>query len=88
MRGYLVVLVDLEVTALILQRSLELVSAVVGCPGEKVAQQVCVALDLTVHHLIDRFRSWSSEVLPLKGVSVSSCPVEGHIVYFLVGICS
>ena len=80
--------VDLEVTALILQRSLDLVSAVVGCPGEEVALLECVALDLTVHHLIDRFRSWSSEVLPLKGVSVSLCPVEGHLVCFLVGICS
>ena len=62
---------DLEVAGLILQRSLELVSAVVGYPDKEVALLVCVALDLTAHHLIDRIWSWSSEVLLLKGVSLA-----------------
>ena len=63
---------DPEVAALNVQCSLELLTTVVGCPGEEVALLVCVALDLTAHHEeIVRIRKWSSEDLPLKGASVS-----------------
>ena len=79
---------DLEVTVLDIQRSLEPLSAVVGCPGQEVAQLICVALDSTAHHKIVQTRNWSSEDLPLKGVSVSSCPDVGHIQYCLERICS
>ena len=55
-RRYLVV-VDLEVAALNLQRYLELLSAVVGYPCEEVTLLICVVLNLTAHHLIDRIRN-------------------------------
>ena len=46
--------VDLEVTAFLLQHSLEPGSAIVGCPGKEAVLLECVALDLTVHHFLDR----------------------------------
>ena len=81
---------DPEVAALSFQRSLELLSAVFGCPGEEVVLLECVAaLDTTAHHdEIVRIRNWSSEDLPQKGMSVSSCPAVGHLEYCLVRIYS
>ena len=75
---------DPEVAAFNLQRSLEPLLRIVGCPGEEVALLVCVALDLTAPHKIVPIRNWPYENLPLKGVSVSSCPAVGHLEYCLV----
>ena len=89
--AYLVVL-ELEVTVLDIQRSLESLSAVVGClDQQEVVLRVCVASDETAHDEIVQIQNWSSEDLPLKGVKtdVSSCPTVQLVhQYCLERICS
>ena len=79
---------DLEVTGLDIQLSLEPLLGVVGCPGQEVELLVCVLPNPTAHHEIVQIRNWSSEDLPLKGVSVSSCSDVGRVQYCLERICS